>query len=86
LGRLARPEADLSKVGPFKSVRVQVARAAALARVVPEWKAAHGILWEGAVAARRSIRLRAAFGFSVKVRLRLVPAEQEQAARAAELA
>jgi len=84
-GRLARPEADLWKAGPSKWVRVQVARAAALARV-PEWKAAHGILWEGAVAARRSIRMRVAFGFSVKVRLRLVPAEQAQAAREAELA
>lgn len=81
--RLARRVADLSKAGPFKWARAQVVRAALVARGL---KAAHGILWEGAVVARRSIRTRADSGLRAKAHLRVVPVERAGAARAAEQA
>jgi len=79
--RLVRREADLSKAGPPKlALALQVALVVAL----PESKAGHGILWEEAVVARRSIRTQAVSGFSVRAQLLRVPVGQAGAARAAE--
>ena len=82
--RLARRAAGPSKAEPFKWALAQVERAAALE--VSGLKAAHGILWEGAVAARRLIRTRADSGLRAKAQLLAVPVELVGAARAAELA
>lgn len=83
--RLARREADPSKAGPFKWALAQVVRAP-VALVVSVLKAAHGILWEGAVAARRSTRTQADSGLRARAQLRVVLEERAGAARAAELA
>jgi|HubBroStandDraft_1064217.scaffolds.fasta_scaffold08749_2 hypothetical protein len=82
--RLAHPGADLSKAGPFKWVPAQVARAE-LALVAPGLRAVHGILWEGAVVARRSIRTRADSGLKAKAQFLAVLVERAGAARAVEL-
>jgi hypothetical protein len=84
LDRLERLEAELSKAEPSKWALARVVRAAVLVLVAPERKAAHGISWEGAEVARRSIRTRAASGLRARAQPRVVLGERA-AARSAEL-
>jgi hypothetical protein len=79
--RLARRVAVLWKAAPSKWVALQVA----LVVAPQDPKAARGILWEGAVVVRRSIRTQVVSGLREKARLRPVLVERAAAARAASL-